>query len=63
MKVMIDIPDEKVNKYGNDVLKISLTFVDRIVTQADGYDFYQLSDETEELYRENRKDNNYASDN
>lgn len=42
MQIVIEIPDEKVNKYGNDVLEMSLTFSDRIVTQADGYAFYQL---------------------
>ena len=42
MQIVIEIPDEKVNKYGNDVLEMSLTFVDRKVTQADGYTFYQL---------------------
>lgn len=42
MQIVIDIPDEKVNKYGGDILEIVLTFSDRVVRQADGYAFYQL---------------------
>ena len=42
MQIVIDIPDEKVNKYGVDVLEMSLTFSDRVITQADGYAFCQL---------------------